>query len=155
MQTDMLVDIGPSELAQVVAEVFETMMGLQVASCEAAWKEGPARLSSAVSLSGEWNGTIVIECNADQARRFAGRFLSQDPPAEVDDVVRDVAGELANMVGGNLKCVLLPGIRISMPSVVDGSRYSLRVCGSSEDHIVAFDSDEGVFWVRVLHQREE
>ena len=64
--------------------------------------------------------------------------------------MRDVLGELANMIGGNLKCVLTRGIRLSMPSVVDGSDYSLRVCGAEVRERLAFQCAEGLFWVTVL-----
>jgi CheY-specific phosphatase CheX len=71
----------------------------------------------------------------------------------VDDVVRDVLGELANMIGGNLKCVLTPGIRLSMPSIVDGSDYSLRVCGAEVPERLAFQCAEGPFWITALTRR--
>jgi hypothetical protein len=64
-----------------------------------------------------------------------------------------VLGELANMIGGNLKCVLTRGIRLSMPSVVDGSDYSLRVCGAEIRERLAFGCAEGPFWVTVLATR--
>ena len=76
-----------------------------------------------------------------------------DPPDTVDDVVRDVLGELANMIGGNMKCVLTRGIRLSMPSVVDGGDYSLRVCGTKVRERLAFQCAEGLFWITVLATR--
>jgi chemotaxis protein CheX len=96
---------------------------------------------------------VLLECDVRQACRFAGRFLSVDPSDTVDDVVRDVLGELANMIGGNLKCVLSQGIRISMPSVMDGSDYSLRVCGAEVRARHAFQCADGLFWVTVLAMR--
>jgi CheY-specific phosphatase CheX len=71
----------------------------------------------------------------------------------VDDVVRDVLGELANMISGNLKCVLTRGIRLSMPSVVDGSDYSVRVCRTEVRERLAFQCAEGLFWITVLSTR--
>ncbi len=65
-------------------------------------------------------------------------------------MVRDVLGELANMIGGNMKCVLTSGIRLSMPSVVDGGDYSLRICGAEVRERIAFQCAEGTFWVTVL-----
>jgi chemotaxis protein CheX len=70
---------------------------------------GADRLTSAVHLAGDWNGAVLLECDRRQACRFAGRFLSMDPSDTVDDVVRDVLGELANMIGGNLKCMCWAG----------------------------------------------
>jgi len=72
----------------------------------------------------------VIECSRLQACQFAGHILSMDPPESVDDDVRDVLGELANMIGGNLKSNFSSQVRLSMPSVMDGSDYDLRICGS-------------------------
>jgi chemotaxis protein CheX len=150
MPDPLAVQIHPHEFAQIVTSVFETMLKLEVTECAAAWFPGSDRLTSAVHLMGDWNGAVVLECNQRQACRFAARFLSIPPPGAVDDVVRDVLGELANMIGGNLKCVLARGIRLSMPSVVDGSDYSVRVCGAELRNRLSFHCDEGVFWVTVL-----
>jgi chemotaxis protein CheX len=153
MPTELSAEIVPSELAQIVESVFETMLSLEVRECETPWFPGPDRLTSAVQLTGEWNGAVLLECDRGQSCHFAARFLSIDPPGAVDDVVRDVLGELANMIGGNLKCILVPGIRLSMPSVVDGSDYSMRVCGAEVRERLAFQCGEGTFWITVLAAR--
>ena len=140
----------PNELAQIVGSVFETMMGLETVECDTPWFPHVDRMSAAVHLTGDWNGAVLLECSPEQACRFAGRFLSIDPPPAVDNIVRDVLGELSNMIGGNLKCVLADGIRLSVPSVVDGSEYSLRICGANVQARLAFDCVEGVFWITIL-----
>ena len=84
---------------------------------------------------------------------FAGRFLSVDPPGKVDDVERDLLGELVNMIGGNLKCALGRGLRLSMPSVVDGSDYSLRIRRAEVLERIAVQSVEGPFGATVLNTR--
>lgn len=152
MPTELLVEVGLPELTQITADVFETMMGLAVSPCEKPWSHSADRLISTVHLSGHWNGAVILEWDRAQTCRLAGRFLSMDPPADVDDVVRDVAGELANMVGGNVKALLSQGIRLSIPSVVDGSDYSLRLCGSPPPLRLALKCDEGVFWVSLVRQ---
>jgi chemotaxis protein CheX len=76
-----------------------------------------------------------------------------EAPETVNDEVRDVLGELANMIGGNLKCILGTGIRLSMPSVVDGTNYSLRFCGVEVREQLAFQCDEGLFWITALTTR--
>jgi CheY-specific phosphatase CheX len=99
---------------------------------------------------GDWNGVLLLECNRWQARQFAGKFLSVDPPETVTDDVRDVLGELANMIGGNMKCALAAGLSLSMPSVTDGSDYGVRICGSAVQDRLAFQCVEGPFWVTLL-----
>ncbi|MDZ7639505.1 MAG: chemotaxis protein CheX [Bryobacterales bacterium] len=117
------------------------------------WHSGDERLTAAVHLSGDWNGAVLVECDQHQACRLASRFLSTDLPDTVDDVVRDVLGELANMIGGNMKCTLMQSIQLSMPSVVEGTNYRIRVCGAGTREMLAFDCAEGVFWVTVLSNR--
>ena len=150
MPAGLTVEITPSELGQVVGSVFETMMGLEVGECKTPWFPSRERLTSAVHLAGDWSGAVLLEFDRGQACRLAGRFLSSDPPETVNDVVRDVLGELASIVGGNLKCVLTRGIGLSMPSVVDGSDYGVRVCGSEVRERLAFQCAEGPFWVTVV-----
>ena len=153
MPTEMSVEILPSELAQIVESVFETMLNLEARECAVPWRPNADGLTSVVHLAGHWNGAVLVECDRSQACRLAGRFLSTSPIETVDDVVRDVLGELANMIGGNLKCVLTRGIRLSMPSVVDGGDYSLRVCGAKVRERLAFACEEGLFWITVLTTR--
>jgi chemotaxis protein CheX len=150
MPTESKVGPPPGELAQIVESIFGTMLNLELDRVRAPCLPSADRVTAAVHLAGEWNGALLIECDQEQARRFTGRFLSLDPPDTVDDLVRDALGELANMIGGNLKCVLTHGIRLSMPAVVDGADYSLRVCGAEVRERLAFHCAEGVFWITVL-----
>jgi chemotaxis protein CheX len=71
-------------------------------------------------------------------------------PAAIDDDVRDVMGELANMVAGNLKSLLPKGVDLSMPSVVVGSDYSLHVCGVNAMERMTFSSGAGDFRVTLI-----
>jgi chemotaxis protein CheX len=154
MPNQTITDMHPAELASIVESVFAAMMDLHPVECPTPWLPNNSRLSAAVHLAGDWCGAVLLECDRRQACHFAARFLAMgappgDPPATVDDVVRDVLGELANMIGGNLKCVLTRGTRLSMPCVVDGD-YTLRVCGATSQDRLGFSCDEGVFWVTVL-----
>jgi chemotaxis protein CheX len=146
----MVADVSVEMLVDIVKSVFATMMDLEVSANDAPFASAGDRLTSFVQLTGEWNGAIMLECNRRQACGFAGRILAMDPPETVDDDVRDVLGELANMIGGNMKCGMATGVRLSMPTVLDGSDYDLRVCGSQVHERVAFECAEGHFWVTVL-----
>jgi chemotaxis protein CheX len=150
MQTEVSVDV----LVQIVQSVFATMMDLEVSACDATWSSTGDRITSLVSLMGDWNGAVLIECNPQQACYFAGRILAMDTPEVVDDDVRDVMGELANMVGGNMKSGMSTGVRLSMPSVMYGRDYDVRVCGSEVKERIGFQCEAGNFWVTVLATTE-
>ena len=137
-------------LAQIVESVFVTMMELEVFTGGTTWRASGDRLTSVVQLTGEWNGAVLLECSKRQACQFAGRILCMDPPDAVDDDVRDVLGELANMIGGNMKAGMPATVRLSMPTVMDGGDFELRFCGSQVRERLSFECADGHFWVTVL-----
>ena len=98
-----------------------------------------------VRLTSGWNGAVLMECDKAQACRFTARFLSMDAPDSVDDLVRDVLGELANMIGGNLKCVLKGGMRLSLPSVIETDGDNLQGGGRVDSPSVLSDGGR-TFW---------
>ena len=156
MATETQVQVSPDELAQIVESVFAAQLGTEVMRCDAPWFPDGDGLTAAVHMTGSWNGTVLFECSRRQACQFTGNFIGvalQEgpiPPEEVDDVVRDTLGEMVNMIGGNLKCVLAPGIELSMPSVTEDSGCWLRVRGMEVRERLAFESVEGPFWITVL-----
>jgi chemotaxis protein CheX len=146
----VLTTVNADILTQTVEAVFLNMMNLEVSPGETPWTPSQDQLTSAVHLSGVWNGALLFECDRQQACQFAGRFLSMDPPQAVTDDVRDVLGELANMIGGNIKSAVAAGLSLSMPSVTDGNNYGLRVCGSEVQDRLSFQCSDGPFWVTLL-----
>jgi chemotaxis protein CheX len=142
--------IVASELAQIVESVFGSMLSLEARECGAPWQPGTHRVRAMVRVTSGWDGAVLMECDRDQACRFAARFLSMDPPDSVDELVRDVLGELANMIGGNLKCVLKGGMRLSLPSVIETSGDPLQPGGGMVHHRLGFQTEEGPFGVIVI-----
>jgi chemotaxis protein CheX len=145
----MVTEVSVEIVTQIVESIFITMMDLEVSASETLCIPAGDRVTSSVYLEGDWNGAVSIECNRQQACLFAGRLLAMDPPATVDDDVRDALGELANMIGGNLKSSMDANARLSMPSVIVGGDYELRICGSETRNRLAFQLDGGNFWVTV------
>ncbi len=150
----MLAHVDTELVTQIVESVFITMMNLEVFPSEAPWVPAPDRWTSAVHLSGAWNGAMLFECAPWQACRFAGLFLSMDPPETVNDDVRDVLGELANMIGGNLKSALAMGLSLSMPRVLAGDDYRVLVGECEVQDRLAFECALGPFWVTLLDVRQ-
>jgi chemotaxis protein CheX len=149
----MVTEVSQSTVVEIVESIFATMMEIEVFVSGSPLCLAGDRMTATVYLEGEWNGAVSLECNRVQACQFAGRFLSTDAPDAVDDDVRDALGELVNMIGGNIKSVMTKDIRLSMPSVIDGHDYELRICGSQTRDVNAFEFFGGTFWVTVLNER--
>ena len=146
----MLAQVNAEMVAQIVELVFITMMNLEVFPSETPWVPSHDQLTSAVHLSGDWNGALLFQCDPWQACQLAGLFLSMDPPDAVNEDVRDVLGELANMIGGNLKSAVAMGLNLSMPWVSSGNDYHQLVGDCEVQDRLAFQCVLGAFWVTLL-----
>jgi chemotaxis protein CheX len=139
-----------ADLAQIVVSVFQTMLNLELVPADMPWDTRPDTLTAAIYFAGTWQGAVLLECNRTQAFEFTHRLMAIDSPASINDDVRDTMGELANMLAGNLKSVLPSGIGLSMPSVVEGTDYSLRICGGNLVDRMPFSSATGTIWVTLI-----
>jgi chemotaxis protein CheX len=146
----MLTEVSAEMLAQTVESVFMNMMGLEVDRCAIPWVADANRLTASVHMEGQWNGALFFECDRWQACQFAGRFLGNEAPGAVDDDVRDVLGELANMIGGNIKFAMGKGLSLSLPSVTDAGDDSPRVSAFATQDRLSFQCADGAFWVTLL-----
>ena len=140
-----------SEIARIVEDVFRTMLCLEVTGITAALETaGPGSLTAAVQFVGEWKGAVLLRCSPRQACQLACRLMPGLQPSRVDEDVRDALGEITNMVGGNLKPILPPGVVLSMPSVVQGNDYAVHICGGNTSKTWSFSSDLGIFSVTLV-----
>ena len=79
--------ISPAEVALIVESVYQTMLGLDITPSSEPWVPTMDRLSASVQFSGEWNGAVLIQCSHQMACQLAGRYLSMEPAAQLDDLV--------------------------------------------------------------------
>lgn len=139
-----------SAVPQTVAYVFDSMLNLTVEPVECELP-GPIELvTAALHFSGGWTGATLLEVPPDMTRIFTSRMLSMDVPDTVDADVVDAMGELTNMVGGNLKTIMPPGVHLSLPSVVIGTAYAVKICGVRLVNRWMFTGELGRFWVSIL-----
>jgi CheY-specific phosphatase CheX len=150
MPCDAAVVAYRANVVQVVDMVFRTMLGLKAEPYPMPWVRPPDMVTAAVYFAGAWRGAVLLECTRCQALTFAQLLMSIGPPATVDEDVHDALGELANMLAGNLKSVLPGGVVLSMPSVIEGSDYSIRICGNRSIERVPFWTVEDVFGVTLV-----
>lgn len=150
MSSMLQVESYHTEVARIVRDVLLTMTSYETDSSEVAYSPAADRLTCAVFFAGAWKGGVVIECPLPMAFEFTSRLMRIPAPDQFNDDVCDALGELANMIGGNLKSVLPPGSSLSIPTVVEGSHYSLRICGQNRNERMAFEGIDGPFWVTLV-----
>ena len=92
-----------------------------------------ADVTASVSVTGAWRGHVLVSCSDAASRNAAAALLGIDLDDVSDDDVADALGELANIIGGNVKSLLPEPSALSLPHVhVEGhaGRYpsSTEVC---------------------------
>jgi flagellar motor switch protein FliN len=118
-------------ISNCVMETFETMLSMNLAKVGMVTDPGlnEKRLVSCVHFAGEVVGTLSMHVSKDFARLIATTMLGIDDDALDEEEIKDVLGELANIVCGNLRsdfqdndlaCV------ISTPSITRGSDFKIE-----------------------------
>ncbi len=75
-------------------------------------------VSSWVEIVGPWNGAVVLTTGRSTAEELSRCLLAEHAPPVLDaEDVDDALGELANVVGGNVKAVLPGPSVLGLPEV--------------------------------------
>ena len=114
------VEVNENDLAEMVEQVWESYLDPEgVSPLIPTYDENqPSEVHSSVSITGSWTGHLVYASSTGAARRAAAAFLAVEADEVSEEDLSDVLGELANIVGGNVKAMLPPGAFLSLPLVV-------------------------------------
>ena len=142
-------------LSQATAQVFSTMLGVEIARGEVTAEDGTLEASegvvSFIGLAGEWAGTGSLSCSPVLACRICAAMLMCEAPA-VDEEVLDAVAELTNMIIGSVKTDMethLGPLGLSIPTVVFGRNFRTKSAGSNEWIVVKFRWEDETLQVRI------
>lgn len=122
--------VKAEELIRAVRQVFSSMLGLElVPAPDGKPPDFPPdrKVSSSVGISGDWNGAVVFECGTLTACHLTAAMMGGPQPTCVDESVKDVVGEITNMVAGNFKNSLPGHSSLTLPCFIEGSDYSMDI----------------------------
>jgi chemotaxis protein CheX len=147
--------ISDDELNQLVENVWQTLMGCAPSSFVPGAKPPTADewMTGTVRISGEWQGTVSVSCPADLVRQSAARMLDLPVDSVSIEDMHDALGEIANVLGGNLKSLMPAPTRLSLPEV--GQPSGDESAGRTERTLVkgmflSFSGDNHPFHVAVM-----
>jgi chemotaxis protein CheX len=141
-------------MAASTIEIFTSMVMMEIAIDDEVSQNYGTLLNSItgmVGLTGTTKGVLAIHIPHTVAFAITGNFLGIELE-EVNEDVEDAIGELANMVGGNVKSLLSEkgrDIELSLPSTVSGKEYGFQSIKGAEKFIIPFRCDAGVFFVEL------
>ncbi len=78
----------------------------------------PPRLwRASVTISGTSNGLVAVDCSEELARRLASAMFDAPPSRLTEGEILDSLGEIANIIGGNIKALLPGPSALGLPKV--------------------------------------
>ena len=114
-------------IEQIVQSIYATMLNIEVVRVEEPAALAPDSLLATVQITGQWMGCVVLAMSPEVARASAAAMLNIAEQDALDHDQKDVAAELVNMTGGNLKSLLPGPSYLSLPTVVTGQDIDVRI----------------------------
>jgi len=143
-----MLEVLSEDIASIVGSVFEATFGLVVERVDPAATKTEPMSSSLIGIAGSWDGAVIIECTPALAVSLAAIMFGVTERELAVDQLEDTLGELVNMIGGNFKALLPPPCTLSLPTVVEGKDYRVRVPGATIVRDLHFAIEGG--FMRVL-----
>jgi len=141
------------KMISAAKEIFSSMVMMDISVTEIMDEHGPLHdaITGMIGLTGTHKGVLAVHIPHSVAMAITSSFLMMDI-TEINADVHDAVGELANMIGGNVKNILSEkggDIDLSLPSTFSGSEYSFKSDKNVEKVIVKFDTGNGHFLIEM------
>lgn len=143
-----------AKVIEAAQEIFSTMVMMEVSAVEGT-PDGLSSfqdsISGVIGLTGTHKGVLAIHLPHVVAMAITGSFLGMDVDS-INEDVEDAVGELANMMGGNVKSILSEkgrDIELSMPTTIQGKRYEFEPTREVERLVIPFTSENGDFSIEL------
>ncbi len=142
------------KLIEATVEIFTAMVMMEISvNGEPLDNIGTLKnsISGLVGLAGAYKGFVAVHLPENVAFAITSSFLGLDVD-EINEDVQDAVGEIANMLGGNVKTELSDAgrdIALSLPSTIYGESYDFRPSDEAERIIIPFKVPGGEFFVEL------
>lgn len=143
------------KIIETTQEIFSSMVMMEVSASEEPVTEGSVHsesITGLIGLAGTYKGVLAIHMPNTVALAVTSSFLGMEVE-EINADVEDAIGELANMLGGNVKTILSESgrdINLSLPSTISGREYNFQLASeSAERTVICFEAEPGRFHVEL------
>lgn len=146
-------DLSSARLQQTVIDTWAAMFDLPLERLDQPIPHFQRQnfLTAVVQIAGEWVGAVTLDFSPELARRLTASTLECAPALVNIDQMRDVLGEVANVIGGNVKQVLPVNSVLSLPTLVFRLDYRMYMPDADPLQRVTFKCDGELLQATVFH----
>ncbi len=130
------------DIVAVVSEVWGTMLGLPIRPSEPEVFGSADRVAvSMVNIIGDSSGVVSVRSSLRTACGLAAAVFGLEPELLRTEDIVDGFGEIANIIGGNVKSLVPGSTSVSLPTVVIGHEMTLATATAGDCVDLHFSSD--------------
>ncbi len=144
-----------ARVSEAIIDVFDTMLSLKLEPADAVTAESleGIRNVGSVSFAGDATGMVSIHAGDSFSREMAAEMLGMEvEEIEGDEEIRDMLGEMGNIVGGNLKSAFTDAglmCALSTPSFTSGSDFKIEALNMENYERFAFRCGKNIIFVEM------
>lgn len=120
-------EFAQQDICTLAEGVWQSILNLPIELAPETAMNESEMMAGCVQITGGWQGAVCLNCDSRLAARAASIMFGTEADASSKSEMQDALGELVNMIGGNLKGLINEPCQLSLPTLVDGSDYSLRI----------------------------
>jgi CheY-specific phosphatase CheX len=144
------VEFKTADISEIVTDIWTAMLGFPVQLRTEPATGGTSLISARVTITGEWDGCLVVNCPEQLSREVATAMLQVEGDQLTLGTVFDAVGEVANMTAGNVKNLIQGLCRLTTPTVTDEADLSAPDPDREKVFEAAFDCRDQAFSVTIL-----
>ncbi len=143
------------QVSEAVVDVFDTMLSAELEPTDTIPSNSLEDLRNvgSVSFAGDATGMVSIHVGDNFTRLLAADMLGMEiEELEGDEEIRDMMGEVGNIVGGNLKSAFTDAgltCALSTPSFTSGTDFKIESLNMEKYERFAFRSDDNIVFVEM------
>jgi flagellar motor switch protein FliN len=143
------------QVSEAVIDVFDTMLSAQLEPTDTIPSDSLEDLRNvgSVSFAGDATGMVSIHVGDKFTRLLAADMLGMEiEELQGDEEIRDMMGEVGNIVGGNLKSAFTDAglaCALSTPSFTTGTDFKIESLNMEKYERFAFRSDDNIVFVEM------
>lgn len=129
----MTMTIQQDQILEIAESVWTSFLGMSIREPEISEPPETPDVHSSIAtvhISGGWNGSVILSCPTPLARRAAAAMFEIGEEDLEEEEIADAFGELLNIIGGNLKCLLPEPSHLSLPTVSQGAAQVVTIPGA-------------------------
>jgi len=140
------------DLIALAGQVYATVCSMPVEPLPGRDVPVDTEVLASVQITGTWQGAIVVTCSRALADAVTAAMFGMDVGEAGQAELEDAMGEIANMIGGNIKNRMPVPSSLSLPTVAVGARLTARFPGTRVAAQALCSLPDGTVGVRVFRK---